>query len=94
MNRDIRQYFKDRWNVLDAFGLLFLFIGMVIRWEDWTSPWGPAFYALSTPLVISRVLFFAQILPFQGPLIEVSVHDLVQKIHGRSCIMSCAGTRC
>lgn len=73
MKRDIRRYFKDQWNVLDALGILCFFVGMVIRWDDWSCPWGPAFYALSAPLVVSRVLFFAQILPFQGPLIQARV---------------------
>lgn len=82
MNRDIRRYFKDKWNVLDALGLLFLFIGLVIRWKDWTRPWGLAFYALSAPLVISRVLFFAQILPFQGPMIEVRVSYRLNSAEG------------
>ena len=75
MHRDVRTYFKDKWNVLDALALLFLFIGMVIRWYDSASPWGPALYALSAPLIVSRVLFFAQILPFQGPMIEASVRS-------------------
>lgn len=75
MKRGIRTYFKDQWNVLDALGILCLFVGMVIRWDDWTNPWGPAFYALSAPLVVSRVLFFAQILQFQGPMIQVSAQD-------------------
>lgn len=73
MKRGIRAYFRDQWNVLDAWGLLCLFIGMVFRYHDSTSPWGPAFYALSAPLLVSRVLFFAQILSFQGPMIQASV---------------------
>ncbi|CAM9399535.1 unnamed protein product [Ectocarpus sp. 12 AP-2014] len=71
MKRGIRAYFKDQWNVLDALGMLFLFVGLVIRWDDWTSTWGPAFYALSAPLVVARVLFFAQILQFHGPMVQV-----------------------
>eukprot|EP00752_Nemacystus_decipiens_P018673 g16741.t1 len=71
MKRGIHGYFKDQWNVLDALGILCLFVGLVIRWDDGTSRWGPAFYALSAPLVVSRVLFFAQILHFQGPMIQV-----------------------
>lgn len=71
--RDIRSYFKDQWNVLDDLGLLCVFIGMVFRWDDCRSEWGPAFYALSAPLLVSRVLFFAQILSFQGPMIQARV---------------------
>eukprot|EP00752_Nemacystus_decipiens_P018686 g16750.t1 len=71
MWRDIRGYFRDQWNVLDDLGLLCLFVGMIFRWYDCTSRWGPSFYALSAPLLVSRVLFFAQILYFQGPMIQV-----------------------
>lgn len=74
MWRDIPGYFRDQWNALDGLGFLLLLVGLVIRCIDWASPWGPAFYALSAPLLVSRVLFFAQILPFQGPMIQVSVN--------------------
>ena len=77
MKRDIRRYFRDQWNVLDALGILCVLVGVVIRWVDSTSPWGPAFYALSAPLVVSRVLFFAQILQFQGPMIQVSAQNRI-----------------
>ena len=70
--RDIPRYFRDQWNVLDALGLLFLLAGLIIRSVDSASSWGPSFYALSAPLLVSRVLFFAQILPFQGPMIQAS----------------------
>lgn len=71
-------YLKDKWNVLeDSMGLLCLLVGLIIRWYDWASPWGPAFYALSAPLVVSRVLFYAQILPYQGPMIQASAQDIV-----------------
>lgn len=72
MWRDTPRYFRDQWNALDALGLLCLLIGLVIRWVDSASSWGPAFYALGSPLLVSRVLFFAQVLPFQGPMIQVS----------------------
>lgn len=72
MWRDIRGYFRDQWNVLDALGLFFVLVGLIIRCVDPGSPWGPAFYALSAPLLVSRVLYFAQVLPFQGPMIQVS----------------------
>lgn len=80
--RDIPRYFRDQWNVLDALGLLFLLVGLVIRWVDSANSWGPAFYALSAPLLVSRVLFFAQILPFQGPMIQASfmILTIVQPI--------------
>ncbi|CAN0123350.1 unnamed protein product [Scytosiphon promiscuus] len=73
MKLDTRMYFKDYWNILDVMGLLFLVVGTVIRWSDWASPWGPAFYAFSTPLVVCRFLYFFQILPFQEAMIPVII---------------------
>lgn len=72
MWRSVARYVRDPWNVLDVLGLGFLFIGLVFRLTDWASPLGPAFYALSAPLLVSRVLFFAQIVPFLGPMIQAS----------------------
>ena len=66
-----RRYTKDPWNVFDLCGLLFLFIGLVFRWIDSANELGPEFYALSVPMLFCRILFFAQILPFQGPMIQV-----------------------
>lgn len=74
MSNPIR-YIKDPWNVLDLLGLVFLLVGLIIRAIDWTSEWGPAFYALSVPMLVSRVLFFAQVLPFQGPMIQASLGE-------------------
>eukprot|EP00903_Cladosiphon_okamuranus_P009487 g9039.t2 len=84
---DIGKYLKDKWNVLDTLGLLCVLIGLVIRWDDWSSPWGPAFYALSAPLVVARVLFFAQVLPFQGPMIQV-IFRMASKTLQFSAVMS------
>ena len=69
---DIEAYFQDRWNILDVLGLAVLLGGFIVRSTESESPWGRALYALSAPLVFSRILFFAQILPFQGPMIQVS----------------------
>ncbi|CAM9782826.1 unnamed protein product [Scytosiphon promiscuus] len=87
MSRGVGRYLADKWNVLDALDLLCLSVGLIIRWDDWSSEWGPAFYALSAPLVVSRVLFFAQILPFQGPMIEV-IFRMTFKILQFGAVMS------
>lgn len=68
----IGKYVQDPWNVLDVLSLVFLLVGSVIRLIDWANPFGPGFYALSAPLLVSRALFFAQIFPFQGPMIQAS----------------------
>ena len=68
----LEAYFEDRWNILDVLGLAWLAGGFLVRWIDSTSPWGRTLYSLGAPVVFSRLLFFAQILPFQGPMIQVS----------------------
>eukprot|EP00752_Nemacystus_decipiens_P009083 g8110.t1 len=87
MHWDIGMYLKDKWNVLDALGLLCVSVGLVFRWGDWRSPWGPAFYSLSAPLVVSRILFFAQILPYQGPMIQV-IFRMTSKILQFGAVMA------
>lgn len=77
---NLKRYIKDQWNVLDLLGLVFLFIGLIIRVADSVSELGPAFYALSVPMLVCRVLFFAQVLPFQGPMIQASLQK-IQRIH-------------
>lgn len=66
-----QEYWQEKWNWLDAFSLILLSIGLYIR----TSLGDPAlirvFYALSAPLVFSRILFFGQVLPRQGLVIQV-----------------------
>ena len=67
-------YLQDRWNVLDVLSLVILGAGFFYRLADSGGPWGRALYALSAPLVFSRLLFYAQFLPFQGSMVEVSVN--------------------
>ena len=72
MWRGLDEYMKDTWNLLDGLGLAVSLGGFVVRCVDPASPWGRSLYALSAPLLVSRVLFFAQILPFQGPMVQAS----------------------
>lgn len=69
--RGIGDYFMDPWNVCDLLGLVLGAWGLIARIADVDSPWGRSFYALSAPLLFFRIPFFAQILPSQGPMIEV-----------------------
>ena len=72
MIRNIGAYLHDRWNVLDGLSVGILCAGFFYRLVDSSSSWGRALYALSTPFVFSRLLFYAQFLPFQGSMVEVS----------------------
>eukprot|EP00903_Cladosiphon_okamuranus_P019127 g17596.t4 len=76
MRRDFSLYTANHWNPIDLLGLGLVAGGLVFRFADETSSWGRALYALSAPLLFSRVLFFAQTLRFQGPMVQVLFHML------------------
>lgn len=71
--RDFGLYAADHWNILDLLGLGLVTGGLIVRCADGDSPWGRALYALSAPLVFSRLLFFAQMMRFHGPMIQVKL---------------------
>lgn len=72
MRRDIREYLLDRWNALDMLALQISLIAFAVRVVDSDSEWGRSLYALSAPLMYWRLLFFVQIMEFQGAIIQVS----------------------
>ena len=76
IKRNLSIYLQDPWNFFDALALVMLAGGFFVRLTDGGSPWGRALYALSAPLVFSRILFFVQILQFQGPMIQVGVNQI------------------
>ncbi|CBJ29682.1 Ankyrin Repeat Transient Receptor Potential Channel [Ectocarpus siliculosus] len=71
MRRDFGLYAADHWNILDLLGLGLVTGGLIVRCADGDNSWGRALYALSAPLIFSRLLFFAQMLRFHGPMIQV-----------------------
>lgn len=48
-------------------------LAFVVRAVDSDSPWGRGIYALSSPLIYWRLLYFAQVLPSQGTTIQVGI---------------------
>lgn len=76
MGRDFNLYMTDHWNILDLLGLGLVTGGLVVRCTDDESLWGRYLYALSAPLIFSRLLFFAQMLRFHGPMIQVMMNTL------------------
>lgn len=81
MRRDFSWYIADQWNLVDLLGLGLLAGGLIVRYTNETSSLGRTLYALSAPLVFSRVLFFAQMLRFQGPMIQASVgHGTINNV--------------
>lgn len=67
----LHEYWQDKWNWLDALALTLLATGLSIRTAESSEWYGRAVFSVSAPLVFSRVLFFAQILPRQGLVIQV-----------------------
>ncbi|CAM9825189.1 unnamed protein product [Ectocarpus sp. 4 AP-2014] len=66
------EYMQDQWNLLDVTSLILLLGGVIQRiYGQVDDESSRALYALSAPLAFARILFFAQILPSQGPMIQV-----------------------
>lgn len=68
--RGYHDYIRDHWNVLDVLSIILSSSGFIVRCVDQDEAWGRYLYALSAPLVFTRILFFAQILPDQGPMVQ------------------------
>ena len=76
VGRSNREYFRDTWNFLDVPALFLLAAGFLIRLanasdSDDSEQVGEALYLLAAPLLFSRILFYFQIHPSQGALIQV-----------------------
>lgn len=72
MRKDLEEYLVDRWNLFDLSALSLSLAAFVVRAIDHESAWGRSLYAVAAPLLYWRVLFYAQLLPFQGAMIEVN----------------------
>lgn len=73
MRKDLDDYLLDRWNIFDLSALSLSLAAFVVRAIDHDSAWGRSLYAVAAPLLYWRLLFFAQLLPFQGAMIEVKL---------------------
>ncbi|CAM9247466.1 unnamed protein product [Scytosiphon promiscuus] len=71
LRRNVNFYIADHWNPIDLLGLGLAAGGFITRFADRTSSLGRVLYALSAPLIFSRLLFYAQLFRFQGPMIQV-----------------------
>lgn len=76
MRRDLDEYLLDRWNVFDLSALSLCLAAFVIRAVDYDNVWGRSLFALAAPLLYWRLLFYAQLLPFQGAMIQVKTRIL------------------
>ncbi|CAM9728979.1 unnamed protein product [Ectocarpus sp. 6 AP-2014] len=65
------EFWRDKWNWLESLSLLLLAGGLTIRIRNSDVHQGRALFALSAPLVFSRVLFFGQFLKRQGLVIQM-----------------------
>lgn len=73
MSTSFREYWRDKWNWLESLSLLLLAAALWVRLRAGFAGLGRNVFALSAPLVYSRILFFAQVLPRQGIVIQVGV---------------------
>ncbi|CAB1120299.1 unnamed protein product [Ectocarpus sp. CCAP 1310/34] len=69
------EFWRDKWNWLESLSLLLLAGGLTIRLGNSDVHQGRALFALSAPVVCSRVLFFGQFLKRQGLVIQASLSD-------------------
>lgn len=69
--RDSREYFLDRWKIPQVLALQMSLAGFVVRALYPGSTWGRGLYAVASPLMYWRLLYYAQILPSQGTTIQV-----------------------
>lgn len=67
------RYYRDVWNLFHLLGLALLLVAFVLRATGSGGIWGPSLYGMSAPLLFSRIIFFAQIAPIKGPLIQVRI---------------------
>lgn len=74
MRRDFEEYMHDRWKDFDLSALSLCLAAFVVRLFDYDSAWGRSLYALATPLLYWRLLYYVQLLPFQGAMIQVNCH--------------------
>lgn len=72
MHAGVYEYVKDEWNWLESISLLLLAGALFYRIGNSDGNTGRALFALSAPLVFSRVLFFGQVLRRQGLVVQVS----------------------
>lgn len=70
--RDSNEYMLDRWSVLDFVAFQCCLAAFIFRLVDAESSWGQSLYAVAAPLLFWRLLFYAQILPFQGAMVQVT----------------------
>lgn len=70
MQQDRSVGIGDRWNFFYLLALATLAADFVVRCTDSASACGRSLHAVSAPLVFTHILFFAQILRFQGPMIQ------------------------
>ncbi|CAM9221663.1 unnamed protein product, partial [Laminaria digitata] len=70
MSASFHEYVQDEWNWLESISLLLLAGALFYRIGNSDGETGRALFALSAPLVFSRVLFFGQVLRRQGLVVQ------------------------
>lgn len=71
MHANFYEYVQDEWNWLESISLVLLAGALFYRIRNSDGFTGRALFAISAPLVSSRVLFFGQVLRRQGLVVQV-----------------------
>ncbi|CAN0367729.1 unnamed protein product [Ectocarpus fasciculatus] len=71
MWRNLARYLLDRWKAPYFLALLLALAAFLARAVDSDSSWGRGLYAVSSPLMYWRLLYYAQVIPSQGSTIQV-----------------------
>ena len=71
MYANFHEWVKNEWNWLQSVSLVLLAAALLRRIGYGDGWMGRALFALSAPLVFSRVLFYGQVLRRQGLVVQV-----------------------
>ncbi|CAN0538203.1 unnamed protein product [Ectocarpus sp. 12 AP-2014] len=71
MWKDLAGYLLDRWKAPHFLALVVALAAFLARAIDSDSSWGRGLYAVGSPLMYWRLLYYAQVIPSQGSTIQV-----------------------
>ncbi|CBJ49208.1 Transient Receptor Potential Channel [Ectocarpus siliculosus] len=71
MWKDLAGYLLDRWKAPHFLALVVALAAFLARAIDPDSSWGRGLYAVGSPLMYWRLLYYAQVIPSQGSTIQV-----------------------
>ncbi|XP_070543442.1 transient receptor potential cation channel subfamily M member 3-like isoform X2 [Ptychodera flava] len=77
----VKVFYSDHWNIVDTFGILFFFAGMVIRFIPSILPHGKVVYCVSTVFWYIRLLDLFSVNKYLGPYVTMMSKMVVDMIY-------------